>query len=78
VAFAVSAVFHVGPVLLVVGVEPAAWIGCFFLAHGALVALERVLQVRHWPAFYGHAFVVCVFVGTAPLFVEPYLRGFGL
>jgi hypothetical protein len=78
VAFAVSAAFHVAPVLLVVGLAPSAWIGCFFLAHGALVAVERVLRVRRWPAPFAHLFVVAAFVATAPLFIEPYLRGFGL
>jgi hypothetical protein len=73
-AFAVSALLHMYLVAPVAGLVPALWMGAFFLAHGALAGVERMLGVKEWPPVWGHAFVLACFLATIPLFAEPLLR----
>jgi len=73
-AFVGSALLHFYMVLPSAGVVPALWMAAFFLAHGALAALERVLGVKEWRPIFGHAFVGVCFLATLPLFSEPLLR----
>jgi hypothetical protein len=76
-AFAVSALLHFYLVVPAVGLVPALWMGLFFLAHGALAAVERALGVKEWPAALGHAWALACFLVTLPLFCEPMLRILG-
>ena len=56
------------------GLMPALWMAAFFLAHGILAAVERVLGVKEWPPLLGHSFVIVCFLATLPLFSEPLMR----
>jgi hypothetical protein len=76
-AFAVSALLHFYMVLPAAGLIPALWMAAFFLAHGALSALERPLGVKEWPPAAGRAFVIACFLVTLPLFAEPAMRALG-
>ena len=77
-AFAASALLHAYPTALAVGLGPAASIGAFFVAHGALIVVEARVGVRGWPRAARHAFVAAAFAATLPLFVEPFLRSLSL
>ena len=70
-AFFWSGVIHAVPTLAVAGWRAARCMQAFFMVQGALVVMERVLGVPRWPAWGGHAWVIGVFVVTAPMFVEP-------
>lgn len=70
-AFFWSGVVHAVPTYFAIGWKPALYMQGFFMVHGALVVAERVIGVPKWPAWAGHAWVVGVFVVTAPMFVEP-------
>jgi hypothetical protein len=77
-AFAASALLHAYPTALAIGPGPAATIGAFFVAHGALIVLEARVSVKGWPRAARHAFVAAAFAITVPLFVEPFLRSLSL
>ena len=77
-AFGASAIVHAYPTALAVGLGPAATIGAFFVAHGALIVVEAQVGVRRWPRAARHAFLVAAFAATLPLFVEPFLRSLSL
>jgi hypothetical protein len=77
-AFAGSALIHVYPTFIAVGALPAAAIGGFFLAHGALMMAEARLRVRGWPPGGRAAYVYGTFAVTAPLFTEAFFRSIGI
>ena len=70
-AFGVSALLHVYPTTLAIGVTPALAIGSFFACQGLLVIAERGLGARRWPKLLGRTYVLVAFAATAPLIVEP-------
>ena len=73
-AFLGSSLLHFYLVFPAAGLIPALWMAAFFLAHGVLAAVERVLGVKEWPPPLGHAFVGVCFLATLPLFSEPLMR----
>lgn len=75
--FVASAAAHAWFALVPLGPAMAASMGGFFLLHGGVVLAERRLGVRRWSAAAGHVWTWAVFLGTAPLFVEPTLRILG-
>lgn len=77
-AFTFSGLLHAVAVLAAMAWKDALTVQLFFMLHGALVAAERVVGVSRWPAWAAHAWVVAAFALTAPLFIEPSLRLFGL
>ena len=76
-AFASSALLHFVPVALACGARQAAWMGMFFLAHGAFVVLESKLGLGRLRPAAGWALTMLFFAATAPLFVEPALQALG-
>lgn len=76
--FTWSALFHGAAAWAAAGASAGALMASFFLAHGALMLVERPLGVARWPRWAGHAWVLGVFAVTVPLFAEPFLRLMGV
>lgn len=80
-AFAVSAAFHAYAVWvalgLVDGLVMAATMFAYFILQGAIMKLERVVRVRRWRPWPGHAWTVAWMVMLAPIFIEPVVTAMG-
>lgn len=76
-AFVVSALIHVWPTWIAVGLEPALAMGSFFVVQGALVALESKLRVARWRRPARLAWTWLGLLVPSPLFVIPLLMMFG-
>ena len=73
--FAVSAVGHALLAFMVLGQwKIAVACGSFFLVQGALLGVERHLQVRRWPAFAARIWTLGSLLLSSPLVLEPLLR----
>lgn len=77
-AFVWSALLHAIPAWAAAGIFEAGLMFAFFLVQGVLVLIERPLRVASWPAWAAHTWVIGTFIVSAPMFVEPGLRIFGL
>lgn len=77
-AFGFSALLHAVPTWAVVGPAYGLQMGAFFLVHGVIVLVEARLGVTRWRPVFAHAWTLVMFVGTAPLFVEPGFAVFGV
>jgi hypothetical protein len=73
VTFAVSGVVHAYVVGAGAGAAAAALNAGFFLLQPILLAAERAMGVRAWPAWAGSAWTMGSLLALSPLFVEPVL-----
>ena len=73
-AFVVSAAFHAWLAWVPLGARMAASMGAFFLVQAVAVGLERLLCQGAWPRPLQHLWTLAWMLGSAPLFVEPFLR----
>jgi hypothetical protein len=76
-AFGFSAAIHFWVAFVPLGLRMAALMGVFFVVQGALIVLERALQIHAWPVALRRAWTIAWLLVTSPLFVEPFLRLFG-
>jgi hypothetical protein len=72
-AFLASAIYHFVPIASAAGFRSGAVMALFFLLHGGLVALERLLGVARLPVLAQRVWTWACFLMTLPLFVEPLL-----
>lgn len=72
--FFVSGALHFWLVYVPLDIWWALPMGVFFLVQAALMGVERLLNVKRWPAFAQHTWTVVAVLGTSPLFVEPFLQ----
>jgi hypothetical protein len=81
-AFSVSAAFHAYVVWVALGftggLTMAGWMLAYFVAQALVVGLERVLGVKRWAPWCGRLWTLGWMLATAPLFLEPGVRVFGL
>lgn len=75
-AFAVSAAMHAYIIGVALGIPAALAWAAFFLAQPLLLAAERWLHVRRWPAVAGWSWTVGLLLLLSPLMTEPGLRLF--
>jgi len=73
-AFGASALAHAYFALVPLGPGMAARMGAFFLAQGALVALEPALGVPRWNPAAQRTWTILAFALTGSLIAEPTLR----
>lgn len=77
-AFVVSAAIHAWLVAAAIGdLEMTLWMAGFFLLQGAVIGLERRLDVGSWPTLARHVWTVGWLGGSSPLFIESFLRALG-
>jgi hypothetical protein len=74
--FAASAAIHAYAAGVALGGLAAASWAAFFLAQPALIAAERGIGARRWPASAGRVWTLAVLAAVSPLFVEPFVRLF--
>lgn len=73
-AFIVSAAFHAWLAFVPLDATMAALMGVFFLVQAVAIFLEQRLGQAHWPRAARHIWTATWMLGSAPLFVEPFLR----
>ncbi len=73
-AFIVSAAFHAWLAYVPLDATMAVLMGVFFLVQAVAILLEQRLGQARWPRAARHIWTVTWMLGSAPLFVEPFLR----